>query len=116
MIDEYERHGLNEELAVDKARKIYSCVPEKLKEPLLALFQSSPLKNIDGHSFFDWSVYFQLSLHCQDEAEQYYSELYPRLAIRGLKIIEDEYNPKSEWWTEIIDHIKPIQECREDNE
>ena len=114
--NEYEKYNLDRELAADKVRKIYGCVPEKLREPLLSLFQSSQLAIFDNSSFFPWSVHDQLFLHCQDEAEQYYSELYSRLAVRGLQILEDEFNPQSEWWTEIINRIKPIEECQRSNE
>lgn len=114
--NQYEKYGLDKKLAADKVRKIYDCVPEKLREPLLSLFQSSGLAIFDNSSFFPWSVHNQLFLHCQDEVEQYYSKLYPHLAIRGLKILEDEFNPQPQWWSKIVNRIKPIQECQRYNE
>jgi hypothetical protein len=113
-----ETLGLDAKWVANKTRKNYSCAPEKLREPLLSLFQSSEQK-ISHMSMifglFDRSVYDQLFLYCQDAAEEYYSELYPRLAVRGLQIIESvdsKSNPKPKWWTEIIDQIEPIQECQ----
>jgi hypothetical protein len=61
---------------------------------------------------FDHSVHSQLFLYCQDEVKKYYSELYPRLAVRGLQILESESNPEPNWWTNVVDQIKPIQECQ----
>ena len=117
IINEYEKYGVIKKLAVEQVREIYGCVPEQLREPLLSLFQSSKqsgMRMVFGG--FNFNVYDQLFLNCQDEAEEYYRELYPHLAVRGLEILEDEYNLESEWWTEILDRIKPSQKCQRCNE
>jgi hypothetical protein len=105
--------GIDKKWVANQFRKSYSCVPKELREPLLSLFQSSNHSGIrlafGGLSF---TVPSQLFVHCQDEAEKYYSELYPQLAVRGLQILESELNPEPGWWTEIIDQIEPIQKCQ----
>ena len=63
MLNEYENYGLDKKLAVDKVRKIYGCVPEKLREPLLFLFRSSGLAILGNSSFFPWSVHNQMFLN-----------------------------------------------------
>jgi hypothetical protein len=110
-----ETLGLDAKWVANKTRKNYSCAPKKLREPLLSLFQSS--KQEISHismifGLFDRSVHSQLFLYCQDEVKKYYSELYPRLAVRGLQILESESNPEPNWWTNVVDQIKPIQECQ----
>lgn len=111
--DKYEKYGLTRKLAASKVREIYSCAPEELREPLLSLFKSSNHFGV-GTTFpaFSYSVHNQLFLHCQDEAEEYYSDIYSQLAIQGLQILKGKFNPESKWWTEIIDCIKPVQECQ----
>lgn len=93
--------------------KSSDCAPEKLREPLISLINSSDKSGI-GMSFgiFHSDIYAQLFVHCQDEAEKYYSELYPRLAVQGLQTLESESSPKLKWWTEVIDEIEPIKECK----
>ena len=61
---------------------------------------------------FYFNVFDQLNRYCQDVAKEYYSELYPRLAVKGLQILERQSNPELMWWAEIIDQIEPIQECQ----
>jgi hypothetical protein len=99
--------------ARNESRKSFDCAPEELREPLMSLIKSSDHSGIllafGGLSF---TVPSQLFVHCQDEAEKYYSELYPQIAVRGLQIPESESNPESGWWTEIIDQIEPIQKCQ----
>ncbi len=99
--------------AFKEFHKSFDCAPEELKEPIMSLIKSSD-KNFVGMGFggLDFTTYDQLFLHCQDEAEKYYSELYPRLAVRGLQILESKSNLEPQWWTEIIDRIEPIQECQ----
>lgn len=83
------------------------CAPEELKKPLLSLFKSS--KNGLGSFFFP--VVEELDYYCQNSARKYYSQLYPSLTIRGLKILENESKPDSKWWRKIIEQVQPIQEC-----
>lgn len=92
--------------------KSSDCAPEKLREPLISLIKSSSKTNI-GMAFagMDFNVYDQLFVYCQDEAEKYYSGLYPRLIVRGLQILESKSSSKPNWWTEVIDEIEPIKEC-----
>ena len=56
-------------------------------------------------------VISEFSYYCQNSARKYYSQLYPSLAIRGLKILESESKPDSKWWRKIIEQVQPIQEC-----
>lgn len=95
----------------DEVGKSYNCAPKKLREPLISLMRES-----HGFGFGGLPVSYNslrnLNYYCQDEAEQYYSQLYPRLAIRGLQILESKLNSEPKWWTEIIDQIEPIQECQ----
>jgi hypothetical protein len=93
--------------------KSSDCAPEKLREPLISLIKSSNKTTI-GMPFggLDFTVHDQLFVNCQDEAEKYYSELYSRLAVRGLQILESESNPEPKWWTKVIDEIEPIKECK----
>ena len=91
--NEYEKYDLDKKIAVNKTRKIYNCVPKKLREPLLSLFQTSEYTKIANFSSFSWGVHNQLFMRCQDKVEKYYEELYPQLAIRGLQILESEFDP-----------------------
>ena len=112
MRSEYSSYGVIAKYAVKELHKSYSCAPEELREPLLSLFQSSRQAGLAlAPHVFAYDIYYQLNLYCQDTAEKYYSELYPRLAVRGLQILERESNPEPKWWTEIIDRIEPIQKC-----
>lgn len=83
------------------------CAPEDLRKPLLSLFKSA--KPSTGS--LAEPVIFEFSYYCQNSARKYYSQLYPSLAIRGLKILESESNLDSKWWQNIIAHVQPIQEC-----
>jgi hypothetical protein len=103
----------SKEWVVNEARKSSNCAPEKLREPLLSLIKSSDQPDtLTDSNMFEYGVFGQLSYRLQDQAKQYYRELYPRLAVRGLQILESESSPEPKWWTEIIDQIqiKPIQE------
>jgi hypothetical protein len=99
--------------AFNEFRKSLDCAPEELREPLMSLIQSSD-KNFVGFAFggLDFTVPSQLFDDCQDEAEKYYSELYPQIVVRGLQILESELNSEPGWWTEITDQIEPIQKCQ----
>ncbi|NJL52214.1 MAG: hypothetical protein HC930_08335 [Hydrococcus sp. SU_1_0] len=83
----------SEKWVVNEAQKSTKCAPEELREPLLSLIQSSdqPDRITD---LFSLGVFGHLVNNCQDEAEEYYSELYPRLAVRGLQILESESTPE----------------------
>ncbi len=97
---------------VSEVRKNYGCVPEDLREPLLSILESSDHSGMGMVlSPFYFNVFDQLNRYCQDVAKEYYNELYPNLAVKGLQILESESNSEPKWWTEIIDQIKPIQEC-----
>jgi hypothetical protein len=99
--------------ARNESRKSFDCAPEELREPLMSLIKSSAHSGI-GLAFggLDFTVPSQLFDDCQDEAEKYYSELYPQIVVRGLQILESELNSEPGWWTEIIDQIEPIQKCQ----
>ena len=98
---------------VDETRKSTGCAPKELRDPLISLIQSSDEHITITNSFlFNLSVFGHLVFNCQDEAEEYYSELYSNLAVKGLQVMESKSRSKSKWWTEIIGNIKPIKECR----
>lgn len=95
-----------------KVREIpdaFSCAPESVRQPLLSLFKSSPQ---DFVSPFVVNVMEELIFNCQDAARQYYSELYPRLAVKALQILESESNLEPMWWTKVVEQAKPIQQCQ----
>jgi hypothetical protein len=96
-----------------EVRKEYSCVPEELREPLLSLMGISDIyiAKIDIPLLYITSVE-SLNNRCHNEAEQYYSELYPQLAVRGLQILENELTANHQWWIKGIDQIEPIKKCR----
>ena len=95
-------------LTLHEFRDSFDCVPEQLREPLLSLFKSSEQDFIGS---FEFPVFRELEYHCQGVAREYYSELYPRLAVRALHILSSESKPELKWWTEIAKDIEPIQEC-----
>jgi hypothetical protein len=101
-----------------EVRKDYSCAPEKLREPLLSLMGISGIYSVIPNIPLLYSNSFEtLNDECQNESEQYYGELYPQLAVRGLQILESELTNNSQWWIKVIDQIQPIQidpitECR----
>lgn len=83
----------------------FECVPEELKEPLRSLFKSSGF--FMGYFIGPHDRLF----NCQDEAKEYYSELYPQLAVRGLRILESKLDRHPKWWTKIINRVEPIKKC-----
>ena len=95
-------------LTLHEFRDSFDCVPEQLKKPLLSLFKSSEQDFIGS---FEFPVFRELEYHCQGIAREYYSELYPRLAVRALHILSSESKPESKWWTEIVKDIEPVPEC-----
>lgn len=86
----------------------FDCVPEQLREPLLSLFKSSKQDFIGS---FEFPVFRELEYHCQGTAREYYRELYPQLAVQALKILKSSSELESEWWTEIVKDVKPVQRC-----
>jgi hypothetical protein len=98
---------------VSEVRKNYSCAPEELREPLLSLMGIS--SSLGYGSFFPplyLTSFESLNNRCQNEAEQYYRELYPQLVFRGLQILESESTTNHQWWIKGIDQIEPIKKCR----
>ena len=85
-----------------------NCVDKQLREPLISLFKSAK----PGASSLDEPTRFELEYYCQDAASKYYRELYPRLAVEGLKILEGDSKRNSKWWKEVVNTVKPIQECK----
>jgi hypothetical protein len=103
----------NQKSVVSEVRKNYSCAPKELREPLLSLMGIS--SSFGYGSFFPplyLTSFESLNNRCQNEAKQYYSELYPRLVLRGLQILESESTNNYQWWIKDIDQIEPIRECR----
>lgn len=93
--------------AFKEFNRSFDCAPKELREPLRYLIRSSRTV----YTGLAVGVNEEWSFDCQDEAEEYYSELYSRLAVRGLQILEEELNPQPKWWTEIIDQTKPLKKC-----
>lgn len=89
----------------------FSCAPKTIKKPLLSLFISAPQTDLFPMTE---SVYQRLN-SCLDTAEEYYSELYPRLALRAFEILESESSFKPTWWTEIVEQVDSVQICPKKN-
>ena len=85
----------------------FDCVPKPMRRPLLSLFESSPQTDLFP---ITESVYQKLD-SCLDTAKKYYSQLYPRLILRGLQILESKSDPESLWWIEILEQLEPINRC-----
>ena len=83
-------------------------MPEELREPLLFLFGQAKLNSYSSIAFA--SIY-ELDYYCQNAAREYYSELYPRLAVKALQILESQSEYDIVWWKEVIEKVKPIKEC-----
>ncbi|MEL6988588.1 MAG: hypothetical protein AAGK97_12260 [Bacteroidota bacterium] len=98
----------SEDFNVREVPDSFDCVPEQLREPLLSLFKSSEQDFIGS---FEIPVFRELGYHCQDAARKYYGELFPRLAVQALRILEGESQSKLRWWDEITKQIKPIKKC-----
>ena len=108
--DQYPTVRLKSEiLKTNNLTQIFNCAPEEIRESLLLLFKSS---NQSTTGSFTFNAINQLNYSCQDVARQYYSELYPRLAIQGLQNLKSEFKSEFKWWTEIINQIEPIQKCQ----
>lgn len=100
----------NKKSVDEEVRKNYSCAPEELREPLLSLMRISPIYSVIPNIPLLYLTSFEsLNDGCQNKAKQYYSELYPQLAVRGLQILESELPNNSQWWIKVIDQIQPIQ-------
>ena len=107
IFDKYEEYKASEAL------KISHCAPKELREPLMSLFQSSyHYNNWLSNWLSNFDPFGQLFYYCQDSAEQYYTELYPHLAVQGLQLLESQLSPEPKWWNEVIDEIEPIQKCQ----
>lgn len=110
MTENYQAIKLSsEELTVSKVPNSFNCAPEELRKPLLSLFKSSSQEFSEP---FLNHVAEELDSNCQDAARQYYEKLYPRLAVRALRILNNEFNSDLRWWREIVKQTKPIEKCR----
>lgn len=89
----------------------FDCAPELLKIPLMSLLISAPKTNLFPKT---QSVYQRLD-SCLSTAQDYYSDLYPLLALRAFEILDSNSNHKPTWWTEITEQIDSIQICRRKN-
>ena len=83
------------------------CASEQLRKPLLSLFRSTH----SSTGSLAEPVIFKFGYYCQDAAREYYSELYPRLAVKALQILGNESKHNSKWWEKIIAQVKPVQKC-----
>lgn len=85
----------------------FKCAPKPIKRPLLSLFESSPQTDLFPMTEF---VYQTLD-SCLSTASEYYTELYPRLALKGLQILKSESNHEPMWWVEIVEKTQPMKRC-----
>lgn len=85
----------------------FDCVPKPMRRPLLSLFESSDQVFL---STMTELVYQKLDI-CSIKVQDYYSRLYPLLALRALQILESNSNPEPFWWMDIVKQIHPIQVC-----
>ena len=107
--DTYSNEKLNNgTLELKQVPRSFDCVLEELREPLLFLFELSHT----GLGSLVELVIVQLNNYCQDTARQYYSELYPSLALRALQILENKSKPKPKWWIEIFKPVEQTEECQ----
>lgn len=95
-------------LELEQVPKSFDCVPKKQREPLLFLFESS---HQDLGSVAQ-PVIDQLNYYCQNTAREYYSKVYPSLALKGLQVLESNSEPKSKWWAEIFEPAKQTEKCQ----
>ena len=109
---EVERAYVNAEmfsggLSVNELDTAFNCVQKPLRQPLLSLFKSA--NQIFLTSMVE-PVVRRLN-SCQQTAEEYYSMLYPHLAVRALKILNSDLDSDRTWWTEVVGQTEPIQKC-----
>lgn len=83
------------------------CASKQIRKPLLSLFRLAK----PSAGSLNEPVIFEFGYYCQDAAREYYSKLYPRLAVKALQILDNQSVYQSKWWKEVIEKIKPIQEC-----
>ncbi|MEL6438876.1 MAG: hypothetical protein AAFQ80_06435 [Cyanobacteria bacterium J06621_8] len=90
-----------------------NCLPKELREPMRALIKSSN-KTLIGTAIggLDFTTYNQLFFYCQDQAQKYYSELYAKLAIQGLRILESRLDPRMRWWIDASEGAEAVKECQ----
>ena len=89
----------------------FDCAPEPIRIPLLSVFLSASQTDL----FPMIEPVYQRLERCLPTAQEYYSELYPRLALRALQILESDSTPNNKWWTKVTKKIDPIQLCPRKN-